>query len=199
MPSIDAALKMFEVLAALHALPDKAALTTAEAALFLRLSPKTMERMRLDGTGPDYIQGGGPGASGTNQKCLYFKESLLAWQHSNQVSNAMQAAMRKGQAFMSISDLARERPFYINETDLVVAAAEDTQVNVAIERLGSKSYGLIWMPMVEAAAREWLDMMLHRTFALPILGALNQDRQRISAALDATEIRVEMDRKSRAL
>ncbi|WP_116135952.1 hypothetical protein [Trinickia diaoshuihuensis] len=46
MPFIDAALKTYEILAAVHMLPDQAALTTTEAALFLRLSPKSLERMR---------------------------------------------------------------------------------------------------------------------------------------------------------
>ena len=113
MSSHDAALKTYEVLAALHALPDKAALTTAEAALFLRLSPKTLERMRLDGSGPTYTQGGIRGARGGNQKCLYLKIDLLTWQQANQVSNSMEAAVRRGHAFKTVFDLIAEAPFYV--------------------------------------------------------------------------------------
>lgn len=119
MSSHDAALKTYEVLAALHALPDKAALTTAEAALFLRLSPKTLERMRLDGSGPTYTQGGIRGARGGNQKCLYLKIDLLTWQQANQVSNSMEAAVRRGHAFRTVFDLIAEAPFYVNASGMV--------------------------------------------------------------------------------
>ena len=54
--------------------------------------------MRRDGTGPLYIQAGGKGAFGTNQKCLYEVSDLLAWQRKNKVASSMQAAVRKGQA-----------------------------------------------------------------------------------------------------
>lgn len=95
MQTSKSARKVYERLAALHALPDHAALTTNEAALFLRLSTKTLERMRLDGSGPHYLQAGAVGSRGGNQKCLYIKGDLWAWQQSNRVVNAMQAAARR--------------------------------------------------------------------------------------------------------
>ncbi|WP_414442482.1 helix-turn-helix domain-containing protein [Burkholderia sp. 22PA0106] len=188
MASLDAALKTYEVLAALHALPDQAALTTAEAALFLRLSPKTMERMRLDGSGPAYVQAGAKGARGANQKCLYLKSALLQWQRANQVSYAMEAAVRRGQAFRTIFDLVIEAPFYLRSDGAIVGAAEDTRLDVVIGRFGAGEWPLIWLPVVDAASREWSDPAVHQDFALQVQSALAIASQRITVAVDASNI-----------
>ncbi|WP_321868074.1 helix-turn-helix domain-containing protein [Paraburkholderia tropica] len=188
MASLDAALKTYEVLAALHALPDQAALTTAEAALFLRLSPKTMERMRLDGSGPPYVQAGVKGARGGNQKCLYVKAALLAWQQANQVSSAMEAAVRKGQAFRTIFDLIGEAPFYLDSVGRVAGMAEDFPLVEVIERLGSDEWDLVWLPVVEAAGREWENLASHQILVREVRSALAATREKISAALEATSI-----------
>jgi hypothetical protein len=88
----------FDLLERLHRLPDACLLTTSEAAAFLRSSVTALERMRRDGAGPVYVQAGAKGARGTNQKCLYEKADLLAWQRERKVASSMQAAIRKGQA-----------------------------------------------------------------------------------------------------
>ncbi len=59
-------MKVADVLGAIGALPSGALLTTSEAAVFLRTSVTKMERLRKDGHGPVYSQGGGCGAKGTN-------------------------------------------------------------------------------------------------------------------------------------
>ena len=60
---------MEDALIRLNTLPDSATLTNSEAALFVRLSITTFDRMRAAGTGPRYMQGGSYGAKGTNQAC----------------------------------------------------------------------------------------------------------------------------------
>ncbi|MBT3069263.1 helix-turn-helix domain-containing protein [Rhodomicrobium sp. Az07] len=50
-------------------------LTTVEAAAFLRLSPRTLEDMRVTGTGPRYFKLG----PGKRSKVVYRKEDLEAW------------------------------------------------------------------------------------------------------------------------
>lgn len=194
MGYLDSALKTFETLAALHALPDKAALTTAEAALFLRLSPKTMERMRLDGSGPRYVQAGTVGSRGGNQKCVYLKESLLAWQQVNQVSNAMEAAVRRGKAFKTLADLVVEAPFYTVSTGRIAGTAEDTSLDAVIERLGSEDWELIWLPVVDAASVEWSAVTAHEEFLREILAVLATQKQKISVAFEATSLAAEMRR-----
>lgn len=50
-------------------------LDTREAAALLRLSPRTLERMRVDGAGPKYFKAGG----GIRSKVLYRREELRAF------------------------------------------------------------------------------------------------------------------------
>lgn len=50
-------------------------LTTAEAAAFLRLSPRTLERFRVEGTGPKYLQAG----AGKRARVLYDPAELRSW------------------------------------------------------------------------------------------------------------------------
>lgn len=50
-------------------------LTTPEAADFLRLSPRTLERLRVQGTGPKYRKAG----SGLRARVLYELNDLNAW------------------------------------------------------------------------------------------------------------------------
>lgn len=50
-------------------------LTTVEAAAFLRLSPRTLERYRVEGTGPRHLKAG----PGKRAKVLYDPGELTAW------------------------------------------------------------------------------------------------------------------------
>ncbi len=50
-------------------------LTTDEAAQFLRLSPRTLERYRVEGTGPKYRKAG----PGIRARVLYAFEDLLSF------------------------------------------------------------------------------------------------------------------------
>jgi len=50
-------------------------LTQTEAAEFLRLSPRTLERHRVAGTGPRFVKAG--------RRVLYRHEDLEAWATAN--------------------------------------------------------------------------------------------------------------------
>lgn len=54
---------------------DKILLTTTEAAQFLRLSPRTLERLRVQGTGPCFLKLG----PGVRARVLYDSSDLRAW------------------------------------------------------------------------------------------------------------------------
>jgi excisionase family DNA binding protein len=45
--------------------------TQAEAAQYTRLSPRTLERMRLNGTGPKYTKAG--------RRVIYSREAIQLW------------------------------------------------------------------------------------------------------------------------
>lgn len=50
-------------------------LTTIEAAKFLRLSHRTLERLRVQGTGPRYMKAG----PGIRTRVLYKLDDLMSW------------------------------------------------------------------------------------------------------------------------
>lgn len=54
---------------------EKVLLTTGEAADILRLSPRTLERFRVEGAGPPYIKLG----SGKRARVVYRKSDLEDW------------------------------------------------------------------------------------------------------------------------
>lgn len=54
---------------------SNAYLTTEEAAALVRLSPRTLERMRLTGDGPRFHKVG----PGKQSRVLYQREELEAW------------------------------------------------------------------------------------------------------------------------
>lgn len=50
-------------------------LTTVEAAAFLRLSPRTLERFRVEGSGPKFLKAG----AGKRARVLYDPQELRTW------------------------------------------------------------------------------------------------------------------------
>ena len=177
-------------------LPDNRPLKSAEAAILLTFSLSTLERMRVKGTGPDYFQGGmrklgstpAP-EGGSNQHIRYFKPDIQAWFKSGMVSSSMQAAIRKGQAFGTIFDLAQERPYYLDAIGRVAGMVESTPIDTFIERLGE--WDIVWMPATEAASRAWANLADHKSFAETVNKALSSALSGISAALEATEVGAE--------
>lgn len=187
--SLQEPLAHLDVLARLHQLPDAVALTTSEAAIFLRSSVSALESMRAKGTGPVYIQGGGRGASGSNQKCLYEKADLLAWQRANKVASTVEAAVRKGQLFATLADLAYAEAFWIDHHGHVMGMVEMASVATVIERLGL--YDIEWLPVSDAAARMWSDLADHRKLADAVSDTLSRELSCIAAGVESTELAAE--------
>lgn len=178
----------------IDAMPDHRPLTSSEAAIFMTFSLATLERMRTDGTGPDYFQGGmrvsGKKGStlGTNQHVRYFKEDIAAWFGQHKVSNAMEAAVRKGQAFATLMDLIEPAAFYVDARGDLAGVVEATPLQTVIERLGE--WDIVWLPATEAAGRRWADLGAHQSFAQSVQRVLSQHQQSIAAGLEATELSV---------
>ncbi len=81
-------------------LPDETPLRVEEAALFLRISASSLNKMRMPmypATGPAYSQAGRRGATGSNQRVVYMKRDLIAWLDQNRLHDTLEAAVRKGQ------------------------------------------------------------------------------------------------------
>lgn len=63
--------------------PPKLYLNSQEAADILRISIRTLERMRVEGTGPKYLKAG----AGTRSRVLYRPADLDIWLESRSFSS----------------------------------------------------------------------------------------------------------------
>lgn len=180
-------MKVVEVLAAIKALSPEDLLTTSEVAIFLRSSVTYVERLRKKGTGPTYHQGGGIEAKGTNQACMYAKGDLLEWVEKNKVTSLKEAAIRKGQLFSSITDLAGQEAFYITADGHVESMVEENLLGTVVDRIGQ--WDIVWMTPVEAAGRAWSNLPRHKEFASNVQRVLHQAMRAAEQGVEATDIR----------
>lgn len=145
--------------------------------------------MRAKGTSPTYIQGGGKGAAGANQKCLYEKADLLAWQRAHKVSSTVEAAVRKGQLFATAFDLVQAEAFWVDLHGQIIGMVEAATVSTVIDRLGQ--YEIEWLPVVDAAARAWTDAGLHRDLIERASNIFRREIERTGSGLEASELAAE--------
>ena len=179
-------IKVVDALQAIQALAPSTMLTTSEAAIFLRISVTKLERWRKSGEGPTYSQSGGANAIGTNQMCLYEKADLLAWLKGNKVSSSLEAAIRKGQAFATIFDLAEHEAFYLDKNGNVESMVEENLLGTVVERIGQ--WDILWMTPVEAASRRWTDLASHQAFAESVQSVLTKSLRSVQTGVDSTDI-----------
>ena len=179
-------MKVVDVLDAIQALPPATLLTTSEAAIFLRTSVTKMERLRKDGDGPTYVQGGGAKAKGSNQTCLYEKADLISWLRGNKVSSSLEAAVRKGQAFSTIHDLGEQEAFYQAKDGSIDSMVVENLLGTVVDRIGN--WDIVWLRPVDAASRRWKDPTKHREFAAGVQAVLSQALHGIQCGVEATDI-----------
>jgi hypothetical protein len=179
-------MKVVDVLDAINALSPATLLTTSEAAVFLRTSVTKMERLRKDGDGPPYIQGGGLKAKGSNQTCLYEKADLLTWVKRSKVSSSLEAAIRKGQTFTTIFDLVEQHAFYLDKNGSVESTVEENLLGTVVERIGD--WEIIWLTAIAAASRRWSDLSRHQEFAANVKSVLSNALQSVQSGIEATDI-----------
>lgn len=180
-------LRRVDVLSLLSMLPDDALLTTSEAAVFLRRSVSKMERMRVDGNGPDYVQDSpAPGSKATNLAVLYEKSALRVWVKGQTASSAMEHAALQGRTFATLLDVVDEMAFYVDDQGRVEGAVEDFPVLEVVEGLGMRQ--IVWMPAAEACARLWTSLASHKELAAPMLATLSRTSRAIEQSLESTDL-----------
>jgi hypothetical protein len=182
----DVKMSTADALAILYALPEGAYLTTSEAAVFLRESVTTLERWRRDGIGPIYAQGGAQGAKGTNQKVTYEKADLIAYKQAMKVSSSMQAAIRKGQMFATLMDIAEPAAFYVDELGRVESMVEENLAQTVVDRIGL--WEIAWLSPADAACKRWTDLAAHESFAESVQNVLKHSERAIEAGVEGTDI-----------
>jgi hypothetical protein len=66
-------------------------ITEAEAARMLRLSARTLQRLRLDGNGPEYLR-----LTPTGSRLGYTPAALQAWLRQRSVTSTSEATVQDG-------------------------------------------------------------------------------------------------------
>ena len=156
-----------EALELIARLPDDIPLTVSEAAIFLRVSKSSLDKMRAPNAsnpGPVYSQGGKKGADGSNQKVTYLKSDLKAWLLGNRTSNTLEAAKRRGQMFATAEEMLEPEAFWRNPKNEIVSLVEETPVDTFFERFGK--WRLEWLTLGEALSEPWEDhqLLMHYLF-----------------------------------
>lgn len=98
----------------------------------------------------------------------------------------MEAAIRKGQAFKSIFDLAEHEAFYLDKQGNVESMVAENLLGTVVERVGQ--WDILWMTPVEAASRRWTDLSRHRDFAESVQDVLTKCLRGVQNGVDATDI-----------
>lgn len=179
----------YDTLYLLNRLPEDTALTSSEAAVFLRMSLRSLERMRSPQSptkGPRYQQPSGLGSKGANQRITYLIKDLKAWQASITVSDNVEAAVRKGQLFRTLADLTDQVPFWRNPKGVIAGLVEETSEEMFFARIGK--WEIEWIEPGEAAAEHWESSLSHKQFAAAVTKILSTQMNKIAAAVEGTEI-----------
>lgn len=176
---------------------DDYPLNTDKAAILLDLSKSSLERMRAKGTGPVYFQNGiavrpngqppDEAVLGTNQAVRYFKPDLKAWHTGGMVSSIREAAIKKGQMFATVFDLAQEQAFFVapdGSIDSLVAGHTLAEVFQRFE----DDQPILWLSAIEAASRRWASSVEHQELASRVQQTLSRMQSAVVEALSDTEL-----------
>lgn len=173
-------LSQLDAAARLHMLPDSMVLSSKEAAVFLRLSLRTLEDLRRSGDGPAYAQAPG----GSNRPCLYQKSDLLAWIGKNKLGSVAENAVRNGIVF-ALASLVEESAFWVTESGLIIGAVESTPIT-DVPRLLTECQ-VEWLPAIEAAcSRDWIAADAHEEFGRHVQEKLSSAAAGVVAGVERT-------------
>jgi hypothetical protein len=113
MSNIANILTHLQIVKEISSFPDEAILSAELAAIFLGVSTKTLASLRQAGDGPAYTQYPKSGSKARNQRVNYIFGDLRKWRDKHVVESTMDAAVKRGLAFLSISDLITPQPFWL--------------------------------------------------------------------------------------
>lgn len=179
-------MKAVDVINAIKSLDPTIPLTTSEAAIFLRMSVTTLERLRKSGSGPTYSQPGAVGVTGSNQTCYYQRADLEAWFNGNRINSVLEASIRKGQTFGTIFDVAEPAAFYVDPEGNIESMVEENMLGTVVGRIGQ--WEILWMTPVEAAGRRWTDLDTHKAFAEGVRRVLSNAINALDMGVEETDI-----------
>lgn len=132
---------------------DDAVISPAFAAIYLGVSEKTLSRYRQTKSGPPYTQYPVDGSRSRNQKVNYVMRDLRAWRGKHKVSSTMEAAVLRGMAFVTMSAMRSEQPFFIEHGQVLRHALQSSKKQFSA--LLRKNTHLVWMSWDTALKLPW--------------------------------------------
>ncbi len=139
----------------LYDLPNKATMTPTETAFLLGVSEKKLSRLRSAGGGPPYLQYAEAGSEARNQSVLYRFGDVIAYQDNSLVASTMDAAIQRGLAFITLTDID-DQPFFIEiSTGKVASHGYAMSPDDLYDIHPSTLYQLVWMDWADALSKFW--------------------------------------------
>lgn len=181
------------VVEAIARLPSNTILKPEEAAVFLRVSAKTLERYRSVGGGPPYIQNNAEDSTGANRSVRYFKSDLEQWASTQRFGSTLEAAMKRGQMFSSIHDLAIEFPIWLDPFGRVEGLVESMDVDLIIERILAGESSIEFSDPFDLLAMPWLDDVCRADYFKAMTNFLYDVNAKAKAMFDQGTLTREME------
>lgn len=184
---------------AVASLHDEQSIGEDLAALFLGRSRSTLERMRSEGRGPEYVQAvqeGGPKHTGRRPGVTYLMKDLRAWRDAHKVSNPREAAHRDRKAlrFETLADLLGEQPWFAKRgSDELVGHVLTGFEELLEARLNDRALEVVWLPMPEAMTRPWRNLRERTPFHEAYIEVLGEHMRLSQVRQDEAEIRAQFD------
>ncbi|SDG96967.1 hypothetical protein SAMN05216466_106226 [Paraburkholderia phenazinium] len=184
---------------AVASLHDEQSIGEDLAALFLGRSRSTLERMRSEGRGPEYIQAvqeGGPKHAGRRPGVTYLMKDLRAWRDAHKVSNPREAAHRDRKAlkFETLVDLLDEQPWFVKRgADELVGHVLTGSEEMLEARLNDRALEVVWLPMPEAMTRPWRNLRERTPFHEAYIEVMGEAMRLSQVRQDDAEIRAQFD------
>lgn len=179
MNNITNILTHFQIVKEIASLPDTATLSAEQAALFLGISAKTLARLRQAGDGPAYTQYPQSGTKARNQRVNYTMSSLKDWRNRHTVTSSMDAAVKRGLAFISIGDLITPQPFWVINHH-VANHSFCTSIEEFRTHLNNKEATVEFMTWDKAFSKQWINNQAREPF-------LNSYIKLLSGLIDAVK------------
>ena len=177
-----------EMAARIAALPNETLLTQPEAAVFLRIGQRTLERWRTTGGGPKYRQAAMPGARGYNQRVVYVLGELKDWLNGNTVECTADRIER----FATLNDFfASEWPFWQDEEGKGLQGEVFEDIGIFEKRFAKCP--IVWLSPFDAmAASHWATSEAAVAAKMRLIAdyerLLSHEKERASALREACEL-----------
>lgn len=166
-------LDIVEILNNIVKLDDQVTVGAELAALFLGMSEKSLARYRQNGSGPPYLQYPKADSTARNQKVNYLMGELRKWRNQSTITSTMDAAVRRGLSFFTLSDVQNAQPFWVQSTK-ILNHVMDSDIETFVANFKNKECAIVWLSWSRALEQPWLSRQYKDKFLQPYILLLSR-------------------------